>query len=80
MTQAVSAYRSVSATPEFRALEKIREKTRHDEAQALYNARNQARNQERITMAKSLLEDGSSFEFISKHTGLSIEEIERINL
>ena len=43
MAQAVEAYRNVSSTPEFRALEKIREKTRHDEAQALYNAEQRER-------------------------------------
>jgi len=43
MTQAVTAYRSVSATDEFRVLENRREKTRRDEAQALYNARREER-------------------------------------
>ena len=74
MTQAVSAYRSVSATPEFRALEKIRETTRHNEAQALYNADYQAK----LTMARNLLNLGISPSIISQSSGLTIEEIERI--
>ena len=38
MSEAVAAYRQVSASPEFREYERIRSKARHDEAQALYNA------------------------------------------
>ena len=38
MNQAVEAYRSVSATDEFKYLEQLRAKARHDEAQALRNA------------------------------------------
>ena len=38
MKQAIGAYRSVSASPEFREMERMRSKARHDEAQALENA------------------------------------------
>ena len=38
MEQAINAYYSITASPEFRELERIREKARHDEAQALYHA------------------------------------------
>jgi len=38
MKQAIGAYRSVSASPEFRELERMRSKARHDEAQAIKNA------------------------------------------
>ena len=38
MSEAVQAYRHVSASPEFREIERIRSKARHDEAQALRNA------------------------------------------
>ena len=38
MQEAIKAYRHVSASPEFRELERIRSKARHDEAQALKNA------------------------------------------
>jgi hypothetical protein len=37
MAQAVEAYRHVSATEEFRELERLREKTRRNEASALGN-------------------------------------------
>jgi len=39
MKQAIRAYRSVTATPEFREMERVRSKARHDEAQALRRAR-----------------------------------------
>ena len=38
MSQAVEAYRGVTATDRFKYLEILRERTAHDEAQALYNA------------------------------------------
>jgi len=38
MSEAVIAYRHVAASPEFREMERIRSKARHDEAQAIYNA------------------------------------------
>ena len=38
MEQAISAYYSITASAEFREIERLREKARHDEAQALYNA------------------------------------------
>lgn len=38
MKQAIEAYRSVAVSPEFQELERMRSKTRHDEAQALGNA------------------------------------------
>ena len=38
MTQAVEAYRGITATEEFKYLEILRARTRHDEAQALRNA------------------------------------------
>ena len=39
MKQAISAYRSITVSPEFRELERIRARARHDEAQALGHAR-----------------------------------------
>lgn len=38
MEQAINAYYMVTASPEFQELERIREKARHDGAQALYHA------------------------------------------
>jgi predicted transposase/invertase (TIGR01784 family) len=47
MKQAISAYRSVTATEEFRTLERMRSDARHNEASALANARQEARQEER---------------------------------
>ena len=47
MSEAVQAYRHVSASSEFREIERIRSKARHDEAQALRNARSQGAEEER---------------------------------
>ena len=47
MTNAVQAYRHVSASEEFREIERKRSMARHDEAQALLNARRQATEMER---------------------------------
>ena len=38
MEQAIRAYYSITASEEFREIERMREKARHDEAQALHNA------------------------------------------
>ncbi|MCL2399667.1 MAG: Rpn family recombination-promoting nuclease/putative transposase [Defluviitaleaceae bacterium] len=43
MNEAISAYRHVAASPEFREIERMRSKARHDEAQALSNARRKER-------------------------------------
>ena len=46
MSQAIEAYRGITALEEFRYLEILRERTRHDEAQAIYNA--EKRGEERM--------------------------------
>ena len=38
MSEAIEAYRHVASSPEYRELERVRSKARHDEAQAIYNA------------------------------------------
>jgi len=43
MSEAVQAYRHVAASPEFREIARLRSKARHDEAQALNNARREER-------------------------------------
>ena len=43
MKQAIKAYREVTATDEFRELERLRSRARHDEASALGHARREER-------------------------------------
>ena len=47
MEQAVEANRTITVTPEFREMERLREKARHNEAVALRNARNKGRTEGR---------------------------------
>jgi len=47
MKQAIEAYRIVSVAPEFREMERMRSKARHDEAQALYHTRLETEKVER---------------------------------
>jgi len=47
MSEALQAYRHVAASDKFIQMEKMRSKTRHDEAQALSNARRQGAADER---------------------------------
>ena len=47
MTQAVGAYHSITADKQFQYLETLRAKAKHDEAQALSNARRQGAKAER---------------------------------
>ena len=44
MNQAINAYYSITASDEFREIERLREKARHDEAQALYHAKNEGKS------------------------------------
>jgi len=52
MKQAINAYHQITVTPEFREAERLREMARHNEAAALRNAKNEAR-QEIIALLKS---------------------------
>jgi len=47
MKEAISAYHHVAASPEFKEIERMRSKARHDEAQALWNAEQKGILQER---------------------------------
>ncbi|MCL2168950.1 MAG: Rpn family recombination-promoting nuclease/putative transposase [Defluviitaleaceae bacterium] len=47
MSQAIAAYRHVAATDEFKELERMRHKARHDEVSALNYAKNQGAEEER---------------------------------
>jgi len=76
MSEAISAYRQITVTPEFREMERLRSKARHDEAQALYNAERKARKEEKHEIAKSMMTDGEPVEKIVRYTGLTREEVE----
>jgi hypothetical protein len=48
MEEPIEAYRHVSATDEFKEIERLRSRARHNEASALGNARREGAEQERV--------------------------------
>ena len=81
MNQAINAYYSITASPEFREVERLREKARHDEAQALYHAKQEGIQQgisdRSIEIARTMLADGESVSKIMRYTGLTQGELEQ---
>jgi len=51
MKEAINAYQSITATPEFRQLERMRSDARHNEASALHHAREQEREKWQTVIA-----------------------------
>ena len=84
MEQAINAYYTITASPEFREVERLREKARHDEAQALHHAKQEGRREGRqegisernIEIARNLLKMGLPLEQVTIATGLERTEIE----
>jgi len=91
MEQAISAYYSITASEEFREIERMREKARHDEAQALHNAEQKGIqkgmqegiqkgiSERNIEIAKNLVKLGMPLRQISAATGLTQEEVENLH-
>ena len=76
MNDAISAYRNITVTPEFREMERLRSKARHDEAQALYNAE----RKRTLEIARKLLNLGDSIEKVMEVTGLTRNEVEDLQI
>ena len=76
MSQAMNAYYTITASSEFREKERLRAKARHDEAQALRNAKME-RN---IEIAQSMKADGEPVEKIIRYTCLTKESIENLKV
>lgn len=66
----------ITASSEFREKERLRAKARHDETQALYNAKKE-RN---IEIAKKLLKRNRPVGEIVEDTGLTYEEVEDLRI
>jgi len=91
MEQAINAYQRISASPEFRELERLRSMARHDEASALGEAeergekrgetrgKQEGKQEERLAVARNALAEGASVEFVQKITGLDTETIKAMN-
>ena len=78
MEQAINAYYTITASPEFREKERLREKARHDEAQALYHAKLEAKLEAKMQIAQNMIGLGLSLDQIVTATGLSWEDIKRL--
>ena len=76
MEQAINAYYTITASPEFHEIERLREKARHDEAQALYHAKLEGAAERNIEIARHALQMKLPIDDIVKLTGLTHEEIE----
>ena len=83
MEQAINAYQRISASPEFRELERLRSMARHDEASALGEARQEGekrgKQEEKLAVARNALSQGLSFEVIQSITGLDTETIKAMS-
>ena len=78
MEQAINAYYTITASPEFREKERLREKARHDEAQALHHARQEGATERSIEIARKLLKRNRPIDEIIEDTGLTSAEIENL--
>jgi predicted transposase/invertase (TIGR01784 family) len=94
MDQAISAYRSVSASAEFQEMERLRDKARIDGISALRNAERRGiiegiregilegerkgRLEEKLKVARNLKNYGVPEDIIATSTGLSDDEIQRL--
>jgi predicted transposase/invertase (TIGR01784 family) len=86
LKEAIGAYRHVSATDEFKEIERLRSRTRHNEASALGHARREGRVEGRaegetakaLDVAKNLLKLGIPVDTIVKSTGLTSAEVEAL--
>lgn len=86
MNQAINAYYTITASPEFREVERLREKARHDEAQALHHARMQGKlegkqegiSERNLAIAQNALQMKIPVADIAKLTGLTCDEIAKL--
>ena len=76
MSQAINAYYTITASSEFREKERLRAKARHDEAQALHNAR----KERDIEIARNMISNDEPIEKIVRYTGLTKESIENLKV
>ena len=75
MNQAIDAYYSITASSEFREMERLRAKARHDEAQALHNAEDRGIQKGIAEVAQNLLKRNRPIDEIMEDTVLTVEEI-----
>jgi len=80
MEQAIRAYHQITADPEFRELERMREMARHDEASALRHARDEAKAENTLEIARKMMKRNRPIDDIIEDTGLTREEVENLSV
>lgn len=78
MSQAIDAYYTITASSQFREMERLRAKARHDEAQALHHAEQKGISRRSVEIAKNLLKMGLPLAQIAEATDLPLAEIEEL--
>jgi predicted transposase/invertase (TIGR01784 family) len=82
--QALEAYRRITGSEEYRELERLRERARRDEAQALRSSLEEGLKEGRENrtreIAINLIENGIDPEVIAQSTELSLEEIRALRV
>jgi len=82
MNQAINAYYTITASSEFREKERLHEKARHDEAQALHNAERKGERKgarkAKMEIARKLLKRGRPIDEVAEVCRLSREEVESL--
>jgi len=90
MNEAIKAYTAITSSQEFQEAERLREKARHDEAQALYNAKTEGRiegkaegriegkAEGKTELIRNLVNAGMPFDQIVKYSGLGKDEIDHL--
>jgi predicted transposase/invertase (TIGR01784 family) len=81
--RALEAYRNITGSAEYRELERIRERARHDEAQALLSSmekglekgRKEGLEKGRLEIAIKLVKNGIDPDVIAQSTGLAFEDV-----
>ena len=76
MSEAITAYRNITVTPEFQERERLYAKARHDEAQALYNAE----RKKALEIAAKMIKRNRPIDEIIEDTGLTRKEIEELKV
>jgi predicted transposase/invertase (TIGR01784 family) len=78
MEQAIRAYHQITADSEFREAERLRELARHNEASALHHARDEAKAEKTLEIARKMKKMGFSNEQVQTVTGLPAETIKKM--
>ncbi len=72
------SYYTITVSPEFQEIERLRAKARHDEAQALHHAEQKVISKRNIEFAKAMIADGEPIDKIARYTGLTQKVIEAL--